>query len=164
MGLPGLVRVCLRDKQRRVSGLARPWRVAVLLAALEADPEMIGDLLLAAQRFALGHPFATAGYDGRFGSVRRIRIDPRYLETPGGHGVAVFDLEARRVRLDLRGTSWRRTGWLYYHDGETFTRRRVSYRIAESWLVTGLPEDHTAPVEWNEAGPEPFAHLLDTEA
>jgi len=161
MALPGLVRVCLRDKQRRVSGLARPWRVSALCAALEADPETIPDLLVAAQRFFHGHPFASTSYEGLFGSVRRARLDRRYVEVPGGQGLAVFDLEVRRVRLEGRGTAWRREGWLYYHDGEGFTRRRVTYRVPESWLVAGTPEDRAPQTEWNETGPDPFAHLLD---
>jgi hypothetical protein len=162
MALPGLVRVCLRDKQRRVSGLARPWRVAALCAALEADPETVPDLLVVVQRFFHGHPFASTTYEGLFGSVRRVRLDRRYTEAPAAQGLAVFDLETRRVRLDVRGVSWRRTGWLYYHDGEVFTRRRVTYRVPEAWLVAGSPEDRAPQVEWNEAGPEPFSHLLGT--
>jgi hypothetical protein len=160
MGLPGLVRVCLRDKRRRVSGLARPWRVPALCASLEADPETVPDLLVAAQRFFHGHPFATTGYDGLLGAVRRVRLDRRYTERPASQGLAIFDLEARRVRLDVRGLSWRRSGWLYYHDGEAFTRRRVVYRVAESWSFEGAPEDRAALVEWNDAGPEPFDSLL----
>src|SRR5688572_8048925 len=156
MAQPGLVRVCLRDKQRRVSGLARPWRVPALLGALEADPETVPELLVAAQRFFHGHPFASPSYEGLFGALRRARVDRRYAETPIGHGLAVFDLETRRVRLEARGIGWRRGGWLYYHDGETFTRRRVTFRIPESWLIEGVPPDLTPQLEWNDGGPEPF--------
>jgi hypothetical protein len=163
MGSPGLVRVCLRDKQRRVSGLARPWRVAALLAALEAEPETIADLLVASQRFSLGHPFATTSYEGLFGSMRRVRLDPRYTEAPGGHGRALFELDARRVRIEVRGGGWRRAGWLYYHDGESFTRRRVPYQISEAWAIDGTPEERGEQIEWNEGGPEPFGHLLPPE-
>jgi hypothetical protein len=163
MGQPGLVRVCLRDKQRRVSGLARPWRVAALVGALEADPETIPDLLVAAQRFFYGHPFACTSYDGILGALRCARIDRRYTETPAGHGRAVFDLDARRIRIETRGGGWRRGGWLYYHDGEAFTRHRVRYRVLESWLIEGTPEDRAPQVEWNESGPEPFEHLVGGE-
>lgn len=157
------MRVCLRDKQRRVSGLARPWRVGALVAALDADPETIPDLLVAVQRFALGHPFAVTSYDGVFGRVRRVRVDPRYTESPGWHGRAVFALDARRVRIETRGVSWRRAGWLYYHDGETFTRHRVGFRLSEAWLTEGTPEDRSPQVDWNESGPEPFGHFLEAE-
>ena len=160
MGQPGLVRVCLRDKQRRVSGLARPWRVSALLGALEADPETIPDLLVAAQRFFHGHPFASPSYEGLFGALRRARVDRRYTEAPAGHGVAVFDLETRRVQVEARGLGWRRAGWLYYHDGETFTRRRVTYRVPEAWLIEGAPPDLAPQLEWNDGGPEPFEHLF----
>jgi hypothetical protein len=160
MGQPGLVRVCLRDKQRRVSGLARPWRVSALIGALEADPETIPDLLVAAQRFFYGHPFSRTSYDGLFGALRRAQIDRRYSETPAGHGLAVFDLDARRIRVETRGAGWRRSGWLYYHDGETFTRRRVAFRVPESWLIEGVPVDQAPQVEWNDDGPEPFEHLV----
>jgi hypothetical protein len=159
MGQPGLVRVCLRDKQRRVSGLARPWRVSALVGALEADPETIADLLVAAQRFFHGHPFASASYEGVFGALRRARLDRRYTEAAAVHGRAVFDLDARRIRVEARGVAWRRAGWLYYHDGEAFTRRRVAYRVAESWLIEGTP-DQAPQIGWNEAGPEPFEHLI----
>jgi hypothetical protein len=164
MGQHGLVRVCLRDKACRLSGLTRPWRIPALVAALEADPETIPDLLVAAQRFFGGHPFCQTAYDGLLGSIRRIRLDRRYTETPGTHGVAVIDLEARRVRYEVRGVSWRRAGWLYYHDGEAFTRRRVVYRVPESWLIDGVAEDVAPLVEWNEHGPEAFGFLLGPDA
>jgi hypothetical protein len=163
MGSSGLARVCLRDKVRRVSGLTRPWRAPALLAALESEPETVSDLLLAAQRFFAGHPFAATAYDGVLGSVRRVRLDARYTEAPAGHGRMVIDLEARRARYEVRGTGWRRRGWLYYHDGETFTRRRVDFRMPDLWPVEGLPEDTTPAVEWNGGGPEPFAFLLPPE-
>lgn len=153
------MRVCLRDKQRRVSGLARPWRVPALCASLEADPATIGDLLVAAQRFFHGHPFAATSYQGFFGTLRRVRLDRRYTERPAPHGIAIFDLDARRVQLHVRGAGWRRAGWLYYHDGEAFTRRRVSFRVPEWWAIEGTPEDTAELVEWNEAGPEPFEYL-----
>lgn len=164
MGLPGLARICLRDKARQVSGLARPWRAPALLAALEAEPETIADLLLAAQRFFCGHPFSSSAYEGLLGSIRRVGVDRRYTEVPGSHGLARFDLEARRVRYEVRGAEWRRVGWLYYHDGEAFTARRVMFRIPESWHVEGMPEDETPPVEWNDSGPEPFGFLLPPPA
>jgi hypothetical protein len=160
MGQPGLVRVCLRDKQRRVSGLARPWRVSALVGALEADPETIPDLLVAVQRFFYGHPFASTSYEGILGALKRARVDRRYTEAPAGHGLAVFDLEARRIRVETRGLGWRRAGWLYYHDGEAFTRRRVVFRVPESWLIEGVPADRAPQVEWNDGGPEPFEHLV----
>jgi len=164
MGLSGLVRVCLRDKVRRVSGLTRPWRAPALLAALEAEPETIPDLLVAAQRFFNGHPFSSSAYDGLLGSVRRVRMDQRYTEAPGSHGHVLIDLDARRVRYEVRGVSWRRAGWLYYHDGEVFTRRRVAFQIPESWRVEGVVEDRAPAVEWNEGGPEPFGFLLRPDA
>ena len=71
MARPGLARICLRDKRWRVSGLARPWRAAALIAALETEPESIPDLLLAAQRFFCGHPFSATTYQGLLGAVRR---------------------------------------------------------------------------------------------
>jgi hypothetical protein len=160
MGLPGLARICLRDKVRRVSGLTRPWRAVALLAALEAEPDTIPDLLLAAQRFFCGNPFSISSYEGFLGTLRRVGLDRRYTEAPGSHGLAVFDLEARRVRYTVRGVGWRRAGWLYYHDGEVFTARRVPFRIPESWQVEGAMEDQTPPVEWNDGGPEPFGFLL----
>jgi hypothetical protein len=160
MGLSGLARICLRDKARRVSGLTRPWRAVALLAALEAEPDTIPDLLLAAQRFFCGHPFASSAYDGLLGTLRRDGVDRRYTEAPGSHGLAVFDLEARRVRYAVRGTGWRRAGWLYYHDGEVFTARRVPYRVPESWHIEGAVEDRALPIEWNDGGPEPFGFLL----
>lgn len=164
MGVVGLARICLRDKVRRVSGLARPWRAPALMAALEAEPEGIADLLFAAQRFFCGHPFSRYAYEGLLGAVRRVGLDRRYSEAPGSHGLAVFDLEARRVRYEVRGVGWRRTGWLYYHDGEGFTCRRVPFRIPESWQVEGAPADQTPLVEWNEGGPEPFGFLLSPDA
>jgi hypothetical protein len=163
MGASGLARVCLRDKVRRVSGLTRPWRVPALLAALEAEPETIPDLLLAAQRFFNGHPFSATAYDGWLGAVRRVRLDRHYHESPADHGRAVIDLEARRVLYEVRGTGWRRSGWLYYHDGELFTRRRVAFRIPEAWQIDGFAEERDALAEWNEGGPEPFAFLLAPE-
>ena len=72
----------------------------------------------------------------------------------------MFDLEARRIRIETRGIGWRRAGWLYYHDGEAFTRRRVTCRVAESWLIEGTPMDRAPLVEWNDGGPEPFEHLV----
>lgn len=163
MGPPGFARVCLRDKVRRVSGLTRPWRASALLAALETEPETIPDLLVAAQRFFSGHPFSSSAYDGLFGAVRRVWLDRRYTEVPGSHGLALIDLETRRVRYEVRGVNWRRTGWLYYHDGEAFTRRRVRFRVPESWRVDGMAEDKAPPVEWNEGGPEPFGFLVRPE-
>jgi hypothetical protein len=160
MARPGLARICLRDKRWRVSGLARPWRVAALVAALETEPESIPDLLVSAQRFFCGHPFSSTTYQGLLGAVRRTVVDTRYVETPGSHGLAVFDIEARRVYFGVRGVGWRRSGWLYYHDGEAFTGRRVPYRLPESWQVEGAPEDETPQADWNEAGPEPFDFLL----
>lgn len=160
MGQSGLARICLRDKARRVSGLARPWRAPALLAALEAEPETIPELLLAAQRFFCGPPYSSSAYEGIFGVVRRVGVDRRYTEVPGSHGLAVIDLEARRARYAIRGMGWRRSGWLYYHDGEAFTTRRVSFRIPESWQIVGAHEDQTPAVEWNESGPEPFVFLL----
>lgn len=160
MALPGLARICLSDKSRRVSGLGRPWRASALLAALEAEPDSIPDLLLAAQRFFCGHPFTSTAYEGLLGGVRRIRVDRRYTEAPAGHGVAVFDLTARRVRYAVRGIGWRRSGWLYYHDGEGFTARRVPYRLPESWRVEGAAEEETPLTEWNEGGAEPFDFVL----
>jgi hypothetical protein len=164
MGVAGLARVCLRDKVRRVSGLCRPWRAPALLAALEAEPDTVSDLLLAAQRFFSGHPFSSSAYEGLLGAIRRLGWDRRYSERPGSHGVCVIDLETRRVRYEVRGVGWRRQGWLYYHDGEAFTNRRVPFRIPESWRVEGAPEDHTPLCEWNEGGPEPFAFLLLPDA
>jgi len=160
MGLPGLARVCLRDKRRRVSGLARPWRVLPLLGALEAEPETISDHLVAAQRFFCGHPFSSYTYEGWLGAVRRVGVDHHYTEHPASHGLAIIDLEARRVRYEVRGVGWRRAGWLYYHDGEGFTSRRVTYRIPESWLIEGASEDRTPAAEWNDGGPEAFSFLL----
>lgn len=160
MSMPGVVRVCLRDKTRQLSGLARPWRVLALLAALEAEPRSIPDLLVAAQRLFAGHPFTTPRYDGIFGSVRRLGVDARYTERRAAGGVAIFDLEARRVLYQVRGVGWRRAGWLYYHDGEGFTNRKVPFAIPDSWRVEGAPEDTTPQVEWNEGGPEPFAFLF----
>jgi hypothetical protein len=160
MGLPGLARICLRDKVRRVSGLTRPWRAAALLAALESEPETIPDLLLAAQRFFSGHPFSACAYEGVLGTLRRVGVDRRYTEAAGSHGLAVFDLETRRVRYTIRGVEWRRAGWLYYHDGEVFTSRRVQYRLPESWHIEGPGEAPAPPVDWNEGGPEPFEFLL----
>jgi hypothetical protein len=160
MALSGLARICLSDKSRRVSGLARPWRAPALLAALEAEPESIPSLLVAAQRFFCGHPYSSTAYDGLLGAVRRIGLDRRYTETPGTQGLAVFDLQAHRVQFAVRGVGWRRSGWLYYHDGEAFTGRRVPYRLPESWRVEGALEDETPLAEWNEGGPEPFDFLL----
>jgi hypothetical protein len=160
MGLPGLARICLRDKVRRVSGLTRPWRAVALLAALEAEPDTIPDLLLSAQRVFCGNPFSISSYEGVLGTLRRVGLDRRYTEAPGSHGLAVFDLEARRVRYAVRGLGWRRAGWLYYHDGEVFTARRVPFRVPESWQVEGAPEDQAPLVEWNDGGPDPFAFLL----
>ena len=164
MGTPGLARICLKDKRARVSGLVRPWRVPALMAALEAEPETISDLILAAQRVFCGHPFASYAYQGLLGAVRRVGLDRRYTEAPAGHGLAVFDFEARRVRYAVRGTGWRRAGWLYYHDGEAFTARRVPFRLPESWQVDGAGEDEAPGVEWNEGGPEPFSFLLPPDA
>lgn len=160
MSTPGVVRVCLRDKARQLSGLTRPWRVPALLAALEGDPRSIADLLLAAQRLFCGHPFITHRYEGFFGSVRRLGMDRRYTERPAAGGLAVFDLEAKRVLYQVRGVGWRRSGWLYYHDGEGFTNRKVFFAIPDSWRVEGAPEDTAPQVEWNDGGPEPFAFLL----
>jgi len=164
MGTPGLARICLKDKRSRVSGLARPWRAPALMAALEAEPETIPDLLLAAQRFFCGHPFASYAYQGILGAVRRMGLDRRYTEAPGSHGLAVFDFEARQVRYAVRGVGWRRSGWLYYHDGEDFTGRRVPFRLPESWVVDGTGEDEAPCVEWNEGGPEPFSFLVPPDA
>jgi hypothetical protein len=160
----GLARICLRDKVRRVSGLGRPWRAAALVAALEAEPETVSDLFVAAQRFFCGHPFSCSAYDGLLGSVVRVCVDRRYTEAPGSHGLAIFDLEARRVRYAVRGVGWRRAGWLYYHDGEAFTARRVPFRVPESWQIEGAAEDEAPAVEWNEGGPEPFGFLLPPPA
>jgi hypothetical protein len=143
-----------------MSGLARPWRVPALIGALEAEPESVPELLVAAQRFFHGHPFANAAYEGLFGGLRRARVDRRYREVPAGQGLAVFDLETRRVRVEARGVAWRRAGWLYYHDGEAFTRRRVQYRVPESWVIEGTPADRIPQLEWNDGGPEPFEHLF----
>ncbi|HEV8306599.1 MAG TPA: hypothetical protein VGW35_02940 [Methylomirabilota bacterium] len=164
MGVFGVARICLRDKVRRVSGLARPWRAPALMAALEAEPETIPDLLVAAQRFFCGHPFSCATYDGLLGAARRVGPDRRYTDAPASHGRAVIDLEARHVRYDIRGLGWRRTGWLYYHDGEAFTSRRVPFRIPESWRIEGATEDRAEAVEWNDGGPEPFGFLLPPDA
>jgi hypothetical protein len=164
MGLPGLVRVCLRDKVRRVSGLARPWRAPALIAALDAEPETVPALLVATQRFFAGHPFSSPSYEGLLGSVRRVRVDRRYTETPAGQGRLVVDLETRRVRFDVRGVGWRRAGWLYYHDGEVFTRHRVPFRVPAAWRIEGSPEETEAPVAWNDGGPEPFAYLFEADA
>ena len=163
MGVPGLARICLRDKTRQVSGLARPWRAPALVAALEADPETIPDLLLAVQRFFCGHPFSSSAYEGVFGSVRRVGLDRSYTEGTAGHGLARFDLDARRVEYAVRGVGWRRSGWLYYHDGEVFTARRVPFRVPESWQIEGAAEDRSPLVEWNDGGAEPFAYLLPSE-
>jgi hypothetical protein len=160
MGVSGLARICLKDKRRRVSGLARPWRAPALMAALEAEPDTVPDLLWASQRFFCGHPFLATTYDGVLGSVRRVGLDRRYTEAPASHGLAIFDLEARRVHYAVRGAGWRRAGWLYYHDGEIFTGRRVPFRLPESWQVDGAAEDETPLAEWNEGGPEPFGFLL----
>lgn len=160
MGVPGVVRICLRDKVRQVSGLGRPWRAPALLAALEAEPETIPDLLLAVQRFFCGHPFSHDTYEGVLGAVRRVGLDRRYTEAAAGQGRLLIDLEHRRARYEVRGVGWRRSGWLYYHDGEAFAARRVPFRIPESWQIEGLPEDQTTPAEWNEGGPEPFGFLL----
>ena len=119
---------------------------------------------LAAQRFFCGHPFSSYAYQGLLGAVRRVGVDARYAETPGSHGLAVFDFEARRVHYAVRGIGWRRAGWLYYHDGESFTPRRVPFRLPESWQVDGPPEDETPLVEWNEGWPEPFGFLLQPDA
>src|SRR5262245_57637432 len=164
MRTPGLARICLKDKHARVSVLARPWRAPALMAALEAEPETIADLLLAAQRFFCGHPFASYAYQGILGAVRRTGPDRRYTEAPGGHGLAILDLEARRVWYAVRGVGWRRAGWLYYHDGEDFTGRRVPFRLPESWVVEGAGEDEAPSVEWNEGGPEPFSFLIRPDA
>jgi hypothetical protein len=143
-----------------MSGLVRPWRVPALLAALDGDPETLPELLVSAQRFFCGHPFASSAYDGLLGSVRRVRVDRTYRETPGSYGRMLVDLETRQVRYEVRGVGWRREGWLYYHDGEAFTRRRVAYRVPESWRIEGTPEDRAPLTEWNDVGPEPFAFLL----
>jgi hypothetical protein len=164
MGTPGLARISLRDKHSRMSGLARPWRAPALLAALEAEPESIPDLLLAAQRFFCGHPFGSYAYQGWLGSVRRISVDPCYSEVPANQGLAVFDFPSHRVQYAVRGIGWRRAGWLYYHDGEAFTARRVPFRLPESWQVDGPPEDESPCPEWNEGGPEPFGFLLPPDA
>jgi hypothetical protein len=164
MGFAGLARICLRDKGRRVSGLARPWRAPALMAALESEPDTIAELLLAAQRFFCGHPFSSNAYEGLLGSVRRVGLDRRYSEAPGSHGLVLIDLEARCVRYEVRGIGWRRSGWLYYHDGEAFTTRRVPFRIPESWRVEGAAEDQAPLCEWNEGGPEPFGFLLLPDA
>jgi hypothetical protein len=164
MGTPGLARICLRDKHSRVSGLARPWRATALVAALEAEPESIPELLLAAQRFFCGHPFGSYTYQGWLGAVRRVSLDRRYSETPASHGLVVFDVPSRRVQFAVRGVGWRRAGWLYYHDGEAFTTRRVPFRLPESWRVDGTVEDETPCPEWNEGGPEPFGFLLPPDA
>ncbi len=156
----GVVRVCLRDKVHRVSGLTRPWRAPAILAALDAEPDTIPDLLVSLQRFFSGHPFSRGAYDGLFGSLRRVCLDRRYTEALASHGRVVIDLETRRVRYDVRGVGWRRAGWLYYHDGEAFTRRRVWFRVPEVWQVEGQPEDRAPAVEWNGGGPEPFTFLL----
>ncbi len=147
-----------------MSGLTRPWRAPALLAALEAEPDTIFDLLLAAQRFFCGPPFSSFAYEGFLGAIRRVGADRRYTEAPASHGVAIIDLDARRVRYEVRGVGWRRAGWLYYHDGEAFTARRVPFRISESWQIEGAPEDPTPLTEWNEGGPEPFACLLPPDA
>jgi hypothetical protein len=137
--------------------------VPALVGALEADPETIPELLVAAQRFFHGLPFTSTSYDGVFGAFTRARVDRRYTDAPAGHGLVVFDLEARRIRVETRGVGWRRTGWLYYHDGEAFTRRRVMFRVPESWLIEGVPEDRAPQVEWNDGGPEPFERLVAGE-
>lgn len=164
MGVPGLVRISLRDKARHVSGLARPWRAAALVAALEAEPETIPQLLVAAQRLFAGPPFLETAFDGLLGSMRRLRLDRRYSEQPASHGWARFDLEARVVHYAVRGVGWRRAGWVYYHDGEGFTRQRVAFRVPESWRIEGAPQDTAEPVAWNDGGPEPFASLLGPDA
>jgi hypothetical protein len=135
-----------------------------LLAALDGEPETIPALLVAAQRFFCGHPFSTSAYEGLFGVVRRVGVDRRYTEAGASQGLLVIDLEARRARYAVRGMPWRRTGWLYYHDGEGFTCRRVAYRIPEAWQVQGSAEDRSRAVEWNEGGPEPFQFLLPPPA
>src|SRR5262249_22789011 len=99
-------------------------------------------------------------YEGFLGALKRARVDRRYTETPAGHGLAVFDLDARRIRIETRGIGWRRAGGLYYHHGEAFTPRRVSFLGAEAWLIEGTPLDRAPQVEWNESGPEPFEHLV----
>jgi hypothetical protein len=164
VGVSGVVRVCLRDKVRRLSGLTRPWRAPALLAALEGEPETVPALLVAAQRFFAGHPFSVPSYEGLLGTLHRVRLDPEYTEAPAGRGRLLIDLETRRATWGVQGVGWRRAGWLYYHDGAGFSRLRAAFRIPDGWVIDGSPEEREPPVAWNDAGPEPFAALFGGDA
>lgn len=153
----GNIRVCLKDREKKISGIVREYRVIALLSAVEGNPLTIGDLIFYAQKFFCGNPFYSEKYEGLFGSLKKMRIDAEYTEKNADGGIAIFDLPRRKILLKIKGKGWRRRGWLYYHDGEGFTRKKVNFEIPDEWIVEGSPEDTSEQIEWNEKGREPFS-------
>ena len=155
------MRVCLRDKLRRVSGLARPWRVPALVGALDADPETIPDLLVSAQRFFYGHPVRhhelrrdLRGRSGARGSIAATR-----RRRPGtGSPCSISRPAGSASRRGASGGGGRA--------GSTTTTATPSPAAAwrtgspSPWLIEGVPADRAPQVEWNDGGPEPFEYLV----
>jgi hypothetical protein len=94
------------------------------VAALSAEPETIGELEAALERFEKDPP----RFRSWFHSTSEIDEDPYDA------GILVIDLAARVVACESTYSLPGPTGYVRYHDGKCATDVSVSYRVPDDWV------------------------------
>ena len=119
------IKLVIRDGKGDISGICHAAFADRVVAALCDEPETIGELEAALERFEF--PSEAGGF--RF---FKSSLD----DQPHDAGIVIIDLPARLVASESTYSSLSHCGHVAYHDGHCATGLSVSYHISDNWKFT----------------------------
>ena len=133
----------MREAQRTWTGTIHGSRADYAVAALGADPATLEELEVATELFVRREG------EGRF--LRNQSLGS--CDEPYDAGLMVIDLAARLVVVDSTYSSPDSVGCVSYDDGQDRTDVRLTYHLADDWLITGDGEQWQAVARSRRAHP-----------
>lgn len=128
------VKLNLVDNQEILVGTLHGSMAEACVAALSAEPETIGELEAALERYVKPA--------NQFRAFRSFRSRSEIDAEPWDAGVVIIDLELRVLAAESSYFQPQREGQVGYHDGARLTDVSVLYRVPEDWTFL------TSPVEY----------------
>src|SRR6266850_2382887 len=140
------VKLNLVDAERVLHGTIHGSVADRCVAALSAEPETIGELEAALNRYI--KPLDSCSHFGWFrsmaclpnfnsssdGSERSCNYRPELDTEPWDAGLVVIDLAARIVAIESTYSQPGPEGEVFYHDGHALTDVPILYRVPADWL------------------------------
>ena len=125
------IKLNLIDSQTILSGTIHGSTGDRCVAALSAEPETIGELEAALERFERSSYRFTQLFKGSY-------LDP----TPYDAGILTIDLAARIIACDSIYSQPSREGSVQYHNGKECTDTWIRYRLPDDWLFVDSIEQY----------------------